>query len=350
MKKTIALLFAVCLFLLCSSCGASAPSAEPGHTVLDKTEHVSKLQTPAPTPTEPPEYYRYVAEEISTPDWIVSVGKCAVAGDSVVFTAETAQGMSVVSFDTHTEEFKRYDIDTSMLANPYYLRISATEDSVWLYGYDCLTEVEEMLCIWGEPINNVNGFFQHISLTDGKQTVNTAFRNELSAPPAFIIALDANRALIGNPKWETKTFLIDKDASTVDTPEIEIKQGETQAWVNDKLYVESIYGLARLNVDTMTFSDIMPLYHNNPVVYSSALGHLLITKDSTMYALDADTREKTEVLNWVEVSLSLDRLYGQKGLENSNGDYFHFTDRITKITRIQSIEAGLPAPDYLDEC
>lgn len=180
--------------------------------------------------------------------------------------------------------------------------------------------------------------------------MNTAFRTELSAPPTFIIALDAERALIGNPKWETRTFLIDKNANTVATPELGIKQGETQAWVNDKLYVESVYGLARLNVDTLTFSNIMPLYHNNPVVYSSSLGHLLITLDSTMYALDADTREKTEVLNWVEASVSLDRLYGQKGLENSNGDYYHFTDRITKITRVRSTDVCLHSIDFLDEC
>lgn len=125
-------LLAAMLLGLCA-CGASPAELTP--------------QTPAPTPTEPPERYRYVIEEIPTPDWVVSFGKCAVAGDSFVFTAETAQGMSVVSFDTHTEEFKRHDIDTSMLANPHYLLISATEDSVWLYGYDCLTEVEGMLCM-----------------------------------------------------------------------------------------------------------------------------------------------------------------------------------------------------------
>lgn len=34
----------------------------------------------------------------------------------------------------------------------------------------------------------------------------------------------------------------------------------------------------------------------------------------------------------MEVALSFSRLYGNKGLENSNGDIFHYTDRITKIS------------------
>lgn len=35
----------------------------------------------------------------------------------------------------------------------------------------------------------------------------------------------------------------------------------------------------------------------------------------------------------MDVSLSYSRLYGWDGLENSSGDIFHMTDRITKVSR-----------------
>lgn len=293
---------------------------------------------PAPTPVEAeaddePAYVQgYAAEEIASPDWVAEFGACDIYDDTFYILADTTDGgMAIAGFDTRTEQFRRYDVDISTLHNPHISFISVNADSAWLYVGEYWTAEERAQGLF---TGETNIFLLHMDLNSGEQRISPiSFWQEAAQPPMYIIALGADRALIGNHECETKAYLIDNCANVIATPDLVVQGMGVRAWVNGTLYVQTFDGLAELNTQTLELGTPISAIYDQPAVYSSACGHFLTTIDDAFYSVDADTGEKTEIFNWMDVALSLSRLYGKTGLENENGDYFHYTDRITKITR-----------------
>lgn len=302
--------------------GAAPAAAEPAVSAAEP----DGVQTAAAVQT----VLGYAAEEIPSPDWVLDFGVCDIYNETFYIAAAAADGgAAVAGFDTRTEQFERYDIDVGTLHNPHTSIISAAENSLWLFIFESWTaeELEQ-----GLYTGETNLFLLYRNLITGEQRISPVLFWEETSPPLFLLALDDGRALAGNHDCKTKTYLFDKDASLIEKPDMIVHGMGVRAWVNDRLYVQTPDGLAELDRSALKFGAPIEEIYDQPAVYSSSRGHFLTTTDNTFYSVDADTGEKTEIFNWMDVALSFSRLYGNSGLENENGDYFHYTDRITKIT------------------
>lgn len=329
-KRYITVLLAAAVLLGLCACGASP--TEPTPTAAPATAEPTAAPTPMPAATARPTALGYAAEEVLTPAWIQELGACDIYNDTFYIAANTDSSAGVVSFDTRTEQFHKYDVDVRALHNPHINAISVVEDSIWLYIAEQWTVGE---CEQGLFTGETNLYILYKNTASGEQIISPMTFWKSNLPPLYLLVLDNNKALIGNHECEPQTYLIDSNANVIDTPDTVVRGMGVRAWVNDKLYVQTADGLAELNRDTLTFGNPVEEIYNQPAVYSSSCGHFLTTIDNVFYSVDAATGKKTEIFEWMDVALALSRLYGTKGLENENGDYYHYTDRITKITKAE---------------
>lgn len=329
-----AVLLLTMLFSLCA-CGTDCT---PTVTAAPTPAQPAATATPAPTPIERPMVTGYIAAELPTPDWVKAWGSCDIADDTFYIGTETADGgVAVTAFDTLSETFHRYDIDTSGLHNAHSLYISAVNNSVWVYVYEART-LEEIRN--NANVGEMRDFIAHIDLTTGEQTLSEiTFWEESFNMPMYLIAMDDEKALFGNSSITEiegakgyNNFVIDTNANVIARPEVDILGNAQRVRVNETLYLATAEGLATFDTETLQYGAAIGAIINRPVLYSSACGNFLVTKDNALYAIDPTDGAETEVFKWADVALSFSRLYGQKGLENKNGDIYHLTDRITKIT------------------
>lgn len=139
MKRSRIILAALLLTMLFSLCACGADSTPPATAVPTSTQPAATA-APAPTPTERPMVTGYIATELTTPDWVKTWGSCDIANDTFYIGTETADGgVAVTAFDTLSESFRRYDIDTAGLHNAHSLYISAADNSVWAFVYEART-------------------------------------------------------------------------------------------------------------------------------------------------------------------------------------------------------------------
>lgn len=324
-----ALLTVTAVFTLCSCAGNASPSANNTPAVAESTLNLPQA-TDEPVPSSRLTELGYIAEEIPTPDYVTAFGACDVYDDGFYLVADTPDGKTLVCFDTRTQEFERIDVDLSMLHNPNVFDISVSADSIWLHVIEAWSAEEQAQGLF---TGETNVYIVHLDRATGVQSVNPMlFGENTSLPATFLIALDAEHALIGNQDFETKTFLIDKNASVLATPDVVIAGKGRHAWVGGKLYIESPDGLAAFNSDTLGFNAVISDLPDTPAIYSSPLDHLLFTADNTLFSVDLADGETSELFHWANVALGLSRLYGNVGLENADGDIYHYTDRITRIT------------------
>ena len=179
-------------------------------------------------------------------------------------------------------------------------------------------------------LRKLDYYLLYMDLSTGNQTYSHVdFWNEGSPYLMSLIALDSNRALVGNGE---KTFLLDSQACVIGMPELNVQGEGLHARVNDNLYIQTEKGLAELNIETLQFGKPIEEIYDQPIYYSS-LGNFLTIEDSVLYSVNPESGEKAEIFSWMDVALSYNRLYGWNGLENSNGDFFHLTDRLTKISK-----------------
>ena len=331
-KRYITVLLATAMLLGLCACGATPTQPTPTPSAAPATAEPTAAPTPELSEKLRETVLGYAAEEIPTPAWIQELGVCDIYNDTFYMAANTDSGAGVVSFDTRTEQFHKYDVDVSALHNPHINAISVAENSIWLYVAEQWT-VEE--CEQGLFTGETNLYILYKNTSSGEQSISPMTFWKSNLPPLYLLALDNNRALIGNHECEPQTYLIDSNANVIDMPDTVVRGMGVRAWVNDKLYVQTADGLAELNRDTLTFGAPVEEIYNQPAVYSSSCGHFLTTIDNVFYSVDAATGEKTEIFEWMDVALALSRLYGTNGLENENGDYYHYTDRITKITKTE---------------
>lgn len=329
-KLACLILLAAMLPGLCA-CGASPAASTPTVTAAPAADEAA---APTPTATEKPRETvpGYIASEISNPDWVKRWGVCDIYNDTFYIAAATADGVpAVAAFDTRTEEFTRIDIALGELHNPSIYRVSVAADTLWLLMDEALTQEEAQS---NSYLNELNTYIIRINLITGEQTCSmVSFWDDDNAPLYFLLALDDDRALTGNDFCERHPiYLIDQNANVIGAPETVLYGNPARVWVSGGHWVATPEGLSLLDPATVQYSMPIPDLINQPALYSSSLGRFLVTRDNVLYNYDPATQQETEILKWADVAFSYKRLYGRDGLENINGDIFHLTDRITKIS------------------
>lgn len=330
-KQACLALLAAMLLGLCA-CGTSPDEPAPTVTAVPVTDEPSAA--PAQELIEKPRETvpGYIASEIPNPDWVKNLGVCDIYNDTFYIAAKTKDGApAVAAFDTRTEEFTRIDITVSDLHNPYIFRVSVAADTLWLLVLEAQTqeETQDNSCL-----HELNNYIICVNLVTGEEARSmVSFWDDDNAALYFLLALDDNRALTGNDLCEKHPiYLIDRNANVIGVPETVLYGNPPRVWVNGVHWVAAPGGLSQLDPDTVQYSNPIPELDNQPALYSSSLGHFLVTRKNVLYNYDPATQQETELLKWADVAFSYKRLYGRNGLENVNGDIFHLTDRITKIS------------------
>ncbi len=326
MRKHIKLICAMLIaavLLASSGCahGASPAAQSPAYTAA---EPITIAEPHTPTET----VMGYVSTEVETPEWIESFKCSAPVGDwfhTVAYT--TDGGIAVASYDTLNDTWQRYDLGTEPAICPSVEFFSAAESSFWVVLRESYTDAEISA---DDRSRALNYYLVYIDAETGEQACSYLALDEHQPYYMAIIALDKDRALLSD--GET-TYLLDPAAEVIDTPPLEILGGGLHVYVDGEMYVGTYDGVAHLDKDTLQYTDTVSKMKDQPV-YGSCLGRFLTTKDSTLYSVSL-SGEETELFSWMDVSLSYSRLYGWDGLENSNGDILHMTDRITKVSKAQ---------------
>lgn len=321
--KLICTMLIAAMLLASSGCahGATPAAQSPAATAADAIT-ISEPQAPTET------VMGYVSTEVETPEWIESFKCSAPVGDwfhTVAYT--TDGGIAIASYDTLNDTWQRYDLGTKPAICPTVEFFSAAEGSFWVVLRESYTDAEISA---DDRSRALNYYLVYIDAETGEQACSYLAWDEHQPYYMAIIALDKDRALLSD--GET-TYLLDSAAEVIDTPPLEILGGGLHVYVGGEMYVRTYDGVARLDKNTLQYTDTVSKMKDQPV-YGSCLGRFLTSKDSTLYSVSL-SGEETELFSWMDVSLSYSRLYGWKGLENSNGDIFHMTDRITKVSKAQ---------------
>ena len=322
-KLICAMLIAAVLLTLSSCAVGTSPAAQsPAGDAAADAITISEPQTPTET------VMGCVSTEVETPEWVERFKCSAPVGDwfhTVAYT--TDGGIAVASYDTLNDTWQRYDLGTEPAICPTVEFFSAAEGSFWVVLRESYTDAEISA---DDRSRALNYYLVYLDADTGEQVCSYLAWDEHQPYYMAIIALDKDRALLSD--GET-TYLLDSAAEVIDTPPLEILGGGLHIYVGGEMYVRTYDGVARLDKNTLQYTDTVSKMKDQPV-YGSCLGRFLTTKDSTLYSVSL-SGEETELFSWMDVSLSYSRLYGWKGLENSNGDIFHMTDRITKVSRAQ---------------
>ena len=321
--RLISVILACALLLALGGCADSAVST-PQEVPESTSNSITIAEPQGSTETVP----GYLSTEIETPEWIESLGSCEPIGDFFHIVAYTNDGgIAVASYDTLNDTWQRYDIITEPAINPGVQFFSSAESSFWLILREGYSDAEIRS---NDLSRTLNYYLVYVDTETGQQTCTHLAWDKTQPYYMSLIAIDKGRALLGNGDT---TYLLDPMAEIVGTTKVEIMGMGTHAYINGELYLAAYDGLAHVDRDALQFTDTIIPIRDQPI-YSSSLGHFLTTKDDILYSV-SPSGEETELFSWLNVSLSYNRLFGRRGLENSNGDIFHLTDRITKVSKAQ---------------
>lgn len=270
----------------------------------------------------------YISTEIATPDWIKSFGKSEAVGDIFYIVAYTVNNtLAIAGYDTINDNWQRYDLSIEDSIYPGVSLFSATEDSLWVVLRENYTQAEVEAKDYSRTLDYS---LIYMDLDTGNQVfTHIDWKSDQDSYFLALIALDQSRALLSDGDT---TYLIDPNAQILETPQLQIMGDGLHAMVAGEIYVNSFYGLARLDRDTLQYENPIEEIMDQSI-YSSSREDILTTKDSILYSVNLSTGEQTEIFSWMDVSLSYSNLFGWNGLENSKGEIFHLTDRLIKVTK-----------------
>lgn len=323
--KIICLLVILALTLNLVGCGVGNKDAGQETNIEPTLAPSSVINAPVVSKETVP---GYISTELITPDWVDSLGKSEAVGDIFYIVAYTIDNtLAVTGYDTVNDNWKRYDLGIGSSIYPGVSLFSASEESLWVMLREHYTQEEIDAKDLSRPLDY---YLIHMNMDSGEQACTRIdWRDEKDPYFLSLIALDRDKALLSDGE---KTYLLSPEAQILDTPELEIMGDGLHVRVNGEIYVNSYDGVARLDQDTLQY--VNPIEEiMDQSIYSSSLGNILTTKDNVLYCVNPSSGEKTEVFSWMDVSLSYSTLHGWSGLENSNGDIFHLTDRLIKVTK-----------------
>lgn len=271
----------------------------------------------------------YISNEIKNPDWLSRWAGCEISGDSFCFVAYTTDdAITTASYDTINGEWRRYDnLQFDHVYYPSVNKFSVAGNSFWVLLQERYSIAEQRN---NDRSRELSYYLVYLDISSGEQTISRLdFWSEGNPYLQSFIALDPDRILVGDGE---KTFLLDAQGNILEMPELYIQGGGSHVQIGGEIYVNSVDGLALLNRETLQYGS--PIEEiKDQAIYCSSLGNFLTTIENKLCSIDPSSGEKTEIFDWMDVALSYRRLYGWSGLENSNGDFFHYTDKLTKVSR-----------------
>ena len=130
-KRILVFLLALALLVPLCACGKAAPG--------DDAELVVIGQPQVSAETEP----GYVTTELPMPVGYEDLGGLQSCGNDLYLHARTQDGaFAVLRYDTQSDEWKSWDLDTGEAKNPRIEAFSAVEDAVWIRLMEGYSEEE----------------------------------------------------------------------------------------------------------------------------------------------------------------------------------------------------------------
>lgn len=330
MKRIFCLLLVLSLALSLCACGEKGEAGEsPAESGGDKAPAVVIPEPQAATET----VEGWISTEIEGPDWAASLSGWDTLGDTVYLEAETVDGgLAVAAYDTLSGQWSRTDLDTADAHVPGIDELEVTEGAVWALLREGYTD-EEMRS--GAYYTRRPAYYlTHVDRATGEQNCRKLDFWQEGKNGYFVamIGLDGERVLLGNDG--DTAWLLDAQGNLVDRPAFSILGMGTHYWIGDQLYLDGYGGPAPLDRETLQTGTPVPELTDQPV-YASCLGNFLLVDHEDFSRFDPATGEKTVLFNWLDVALSYRNMHGLNGLENSQGDIYHFTGKLIRISRGQ---------------
>lgn len=319
LKSFLSALLLLSLALSLCACGAPSPSVgAPSETAPAVSPAVTIAEPRPATETVP----GYVSTEIETPDWVASLGSCEMLGDVMYFSARlTSGGRAAASYDTLSGEWRRYDLTLEGLSSPSVCGFSVAGNSLWF--------------LFEEPGGRgISGYsLLRLDLCDGAQTCRPLdFWHAGSPYLCSFIALDDSRVLVGDGD---STFLLNAEAEQLGDPGVSVLGQGTHVRVDGVLYLSTPEGFCSLDPDTLSLGAPLPGMQDL-LLYGGNRGHLLVSENNALYQVSVDTLERVKLFDWLDVALGYSNSYGllcgRDGFENSAGDFYHLTNKLTKVS------------------
>ncbi len=315
-KLTAALLALTLLLTACGRSGAGTAGEpelrEPGDAG-ETGSGVTIAEARIPSETEP----GYKSTVIEPPHWAGELGSGAVLGDVFYILAETGEGaQAAAAYDTIREQWQRYDLDMSPVYCARVQKFSAAGGALWVLLREGFGPEDT------DHYQDKYYWLLHCDLETGE------LWQEGMPYLCALIALDGERALLGNGE---SSFLIDGEGQLLTETERLITGEGLHARIGDSLYVNTPEGLAPLDTESLEYGPALGEIRDR-AVYSSSLGNILTVQEEKLCRYDPASGGLEPLFAWTDVALSYNYMYGWKGMENSQGDIYHLTHSLIKVS------------------
>lgn len=269
-------------------------------------------QSPAPAAVQETEP-GYISTELDMPAWLDSWEGCEIVGERFYLGGHTADGgLAAACYDTGSGQWQRYDLERGELRDPSIESFSASENAAWML-----------------LLESGSYALSYRDLDSGETScAPLTFWQEGDPYFSCLAALDDERALLSGGE---SVYVLDSRGQVVEEPELSILGEGWHARIGGELYIQTAQGFSQLDTQTLRLRRTIPGLADRRV-WSSSRGRFLSTEGTVLYSFDGDTGEKMEVLDWLDTSLSYSRLCGAYGLETEQGDIYHLTDKLIRVS------------------
>ncbi len=332
MKRIPCLLLALALLAGLAACGKKDEAGESPALTEKPKEVAPAVVIPEPqAATETVE--GWISTEIESPDWAASLSGWDTLGDTVYLDAETMDGnLAVAAYDTLSGQWSRTDLDPGEALYPSIDQLEVTPETIWVLLHEGYS-AEEMSS--NNYSRELGYFLVRVDRATGEQNCRKLDFYSRSAFGYFsaMIGLDGERVLLGNDG--DTALLLDRDGQLIDRPALQLLGIAPHFRIGDRLYLDSYEGLDFLDFESVRTAGAPIPELKDRALYSSCLGNFLLLDGDDLVHFDPATGETTVLFSWLDVALSYRHMRGNTGLENSQGDIYHFTNKLIKISRGQ---------------
>ncbi len=309
------------LFSLCA-CGKRERNDQPEPLVIGQPQISSE--------TEP----GYVTTELPMPEGFQDFGGLQSVDNCLYFHAVTAnECFAVLRYDTLTEEWQSWELDTGEAKYPRIEAFSAADGAVWIRLMEGYSDEEIIRRDFSRKLN-----YYLIVLdtqTDEQSCTRIDFwRNGNDSDPYLtgLVALDKERAILND---DETVRLISSNAQVLGKLDLPLTGFTERVWIGDTPYLSTNDGYCPFDPETLQCGKPLEGLLWDPV-YSSQRGRILVTKERVLQEYDPCAGSFTPVFNWMDVAMNYASLQGYSaylGLENSNGDLFYIAEgKLTKVS------------------
>lgn len=322
MKRILTAIMALC-FILCSGCAA-------------KTTDESTADIPADTLAQKniETELGYIPTELAMPEGLSSIWGWDTYGDTIWLGGQNADGsLLILSFDTISEEFSRYELDTADARNPVPESFSVSADSIWVLLSESYAGNDIKYNI---NLDDLGYYVFCMALGSGESTcTRLPFSGESSTEGSgtffsSVLALSAERALLTTP---ATNYVIDPAGVILSQPDLPELGSFSQLRINNQRYIHIGGEYAALDEASLQVGEILPNLNGR---FSSNAGNVFCSEQGILYKYDSITEEKSEMFKWMDVALSYRGMGSNVIFENSEGVFFYpARAKLIKVTQGQ---------------